>query len=57
MASDAEMCKSRAAELRQKAAEATNPTTKDGYLKLAQCWDEVLREIEAVEGRNAPNPD
>jgi len=57
MSSDVEICKARAAELRQKAAEATNPTTKDEYLKLAQCWDEVLREIEAAEGRDTPNPD
>jgi hypothetical protein len=54
--SDADICKARAAELRQKAAEATDPTAKDEYLKLAQCWDETLRKIEAIEGRNTPRP-
>jgi len=54
--SDADICKARAAELRQKAAEATDPMAKDEYLKLAQCWDETLREIEAIERRNTLMP-
>ncbi len=56
MATDAEMCKARMAELRKKAAEAADPTTKDEYLKLAQCWAEVLREIKTTEGRKTPSP-
>ena len=56
MSSDADICKARAAELRQKAAEATDPTVKDEYLKLAECWDETLKKIEAIEGRKTPRP-
>jgi len=56
VSSDADICKARAAELRQKAAEATDPTVKDEYLKLAECWDETLKKIEAIEGRKTPRP-
>ena len=56
MPSDAEIWKARLAELHQKAAEVTDPVTKDEYLSLAQCWDEALRDIEANEGRNTGTP-
>jgi hypothetical protein len=56
MAWDAEMCKARAAEFRKKAAEATDPTAKDEFLRIAQRWDEALREIEAIEGEETPRP-
>jgi hypothetical protein len=46
MSLDAETCKARIAETSPKAADATHPVTKDEYLRLAQCWDDTLRDIE-----------
>ena len=48
MPSDAEMCEVRAAEYRRKAAEGTDRFVKDKFLEIAQEWQELSTQFNAM---------
>ena len=49
MPSDAEHCRAQAAELRRRAEQATDASTKNELLEIANYWDELRSAYEDFE--------